>query len=48
MVYEWLYFAHQMLLIIGIRGGSHSLALERLRDHWATTDSPRSPQAVPR
>ena len=34
MVYEWLYFAHQMLLIIGIRGGSHSLALERLRDYW--------------
>ncbi len=34
MVYEWLYFAHQMLITIGIRGDTHSLALERLRDYW--------------
>ena len=34
MVYEWLYFAHQMLVIIGIRGDTHSLGLERLREHW--------------
>ena len=34
MVYEWLYFAHQMLIIIGIRGDTHSKGLERLREHW--------------
>jgi DNA-binding NarL/FixJ family response regulator len=34
MVYEWLYFAHQMLITIGIRGDTHSKALERLRDYW--------------
>ena len=36
MVYEWLYFAHQMFITIGLRGGTHSLALERLRDYWGT------------
>jgi DNA-binding NarL/FixJ family response regulator len=36
MVYEWLYFAHQMLITIGIRGDSHAKALERLRDYWTT------------
>jgi DNA-binding NarL/FixJ family response regulator len=34
MVYEWLYFAHQMLITIGIRGDTHIKALERLRDYW--------------
>ncbi len=36
MVYEWLFFAHQMLILIGIRGDSHSKALERLRDYWGS------------
>ncbi|RYB94398.1 helix-turn-helix transcriptional regulator [Nocardioides oleivorans] len=36
MVYEWLFFAHQMLVTIGIRGDSHAKALERLRDYWTT------------
>ena len=36
MVYEWLFFAHQMLITIGIRGDTHSKALERLRDYWGT------------
>ncbi|WP_439937396.1 helix-turn-helix transcriptional regulator [Nocardia sp. N13] len=36
MVYEWLFFAHQMLIIIGIRGDTHTRALERLRDYWAS------------
>ena len=36
MVYEWLYFAHQMLILIGIRGDHHSLALERLRTYWGS------------
>ena len=36
MVYEWLFFAHQMLILIGIRGDDHSLAMERLRDYWGT------------
>jgi DNA-binding CsgD family transcriptional regulator len=38
MVFEWLYFAHQMLITIGIRGDSqtHGRALERLRDYWST------------
>jgi DNA-binding NarL/FixJ family response regulator len=34
MVYEWLYFAHQMLIVIGIRGDTHPRAFERLREHW--------------
>ncbi len=34
MVYEWLFFAHQMLIAIGIRGATHAKALERLRDYW--------------
>lgn len=34
MVYEWLYFAHQMYITIGIRGEEKPLALERLRDYW--------------
>ena len=36
MVYEWLFFAHQMLIVIGIRGDTHIRALERLRDYWAS------------
>ena len=36
MVYEWLYFAHQMLITIGIRGRRKEHALERLRDYWGT------------
>lgn len=36
MVYEWLFFAHQMLITIGIRGATHSMALERLRDYWGS------------
>lgn len=36
MVFEWLYFAHQMLITIGIRGDKHAKALERLRDYWTT------------
>ncbi len=36
MVYEWLFFAQQMLIIIGIRGNTHSMALERLRDYWGS------------
>ncbi|WP_297627249.1 helix-turn-helix transcriptional regulator [Nocardioides sp.] len=36
MVYEWLFFAHQMLIVIGIRGGSHAKGLERLRDYWGS------------
>ncbi|MCK9821969.1 AAA family ATPase [Nocardioides cavernae] len=36
MVYEWLYFAHQMLITIGIRGEQKPKALERLRDYWGT------------
>lgn len=36
MVYEWLYFAHQMLITIGIRGEQKAKALERLRDYWGT------------
>ncbi|HEY0644288.1 MAG TPA: hypothetical protein VGD39_12760, partial [Nocardioides sp.] len=36
MIFEWLYFAHQMLITIGIRGDTHSRALERLRDYWGT------------
>ncbi|MBD3916546.1 helix-turn-helix transcriptional regulator [Nocardioides hwasunensis] len=36
MVYEWLYFAHQMLITIGVRGDTHTAALERLRDYWGT------------
>ncbi|QSR33050.1 LuxR family transcriptional regulator [Nocardioides sp. S5] len=36
MVFEWLYFAHQMLITIGIRGESKPQALERLRDYWGT------------
>ncbi|NYE36627.1 DNA-binding CsgD family transcriptional regulator/tetratricopeptide (TPR) repeat protein [Nocardioides cavernae] len=36
MVYEWLYFAHQMLITIGIRGQHKEHALERLRDYWST------------
>lgn len=35
-VYEWLFFAHQMLIMIGIRGDSHSRALERLREFWGS------------
>ena len=36
MVYEWLFFAHQMLITIGIRGRRKEHALERLRDYWGT------------
>jgi DNA-binding NarL/FixJ family response regulator len=36
MVFEWLYFAHQMLITIGIRGEPKPKALERLRDYWGT------------
>ena len=36
MVYEWLFFAHQMLITIGIRGHRKEHALERLRDYWGT------------
>ncbi|NPD04138.1 AAA family ATPase [Nocardioides sp. zg-1308] len=36
MVFEWLYFAHQMLICIGIRGDDHGKALDRLRDYWGT------------
>ncbi|GAA5106881.1 helix-turn-helix transcriptional regulator [Alloalcanivorax gelatiniphagus] len=36
MVFEWLYFAHQMLITIGIRGEGKAKALERLRDYWGT------------
>ncbi|PKH37828.1 regulatory protein, luxR family [Nocardioides alpinus] len=36
MVYEWLFFAHQMLIMIGLRGDTHSKALERLREFWGT------------
>ncbi len=36
MVFEWLYFAHQMLITIGIRGEAKPKALERLRDYWGT------------
>jgi DNA-binding NarL/FixJ family response regulator len=36
MVFEWLYFAHQMLITIGIRGEAKHQALERLRDYWGT------------
>ncbi|HEX5919987.1 MAG TPA: response regulator transcription factor, partial [Nocardioides sp.] len=36
MVFEWLYFAHQMLITIGIRGRPKQAALERLRDYWST------------
>ncbi len=35
MVYEWLFFAHQMLILIGIRGDTHSKALDRLREFWS-------------
>ncbi|MCF6376080.1 AAA family ATPase [Nocardioides KLBMP 9356] len=36
MVFEWLFFAHQMLILIGIRGEPKPQALERLRDYWGT------------
>ncbi len=36
MIYEWLFFAHQMLIMIGIRGDTHSKALERLREFWVS------------
>ena len=36
MIFEWLYFAHQMLICIGIRGDEHGKALDRLRDYWGT------------
>ena len=36
MVYEWLYFAHQMLILIGIRGSTHDKGLERLREFWGS------------
>jgi DNA-binding NarL/FixJ family response regulator len=36
MVYEWLFFAHQMLIVIGIRGDKHAKALERLREFWGS------------
>lgn len=37
MVYEWMYFAHQVLIQFGLRGGPHSdHALQRLREHWGT------------
>ena len=36
MVYEWLFFSHQMLVLIGIRGEPKPHALERLRDYWGT------------
>lgn len=37
MVYEWMYFAHQMLIQLGLRGKAHSdNALERLREQWGT------------
>jgi DNA-binding NarL/FixJ family response regulator/tetratricopeptide (TPR) repeat protein len=36
MIFEWLYFAHQMLITIGIRGEPRPRALERLRDYWGT------------
>ncbi|MDR7253432.1 DNA-binding CsgD family transcriptional regulator/tetratricopeptide (TPR) repeat protein [Nocardioides sp. BE266] len=37
MVYEWMYFAHQVLVQFGLRGKPHSdNALERLREHWGT------------
>ena len=36
MIYEWLFFAHQMLITIGIRGDTHPRALERLREFWGT------------
>lgn len=36
MVFEWLFFSHQMLITIGIRGEHKPKALERLRDYWGT------------
>ena len=37
MVYEWMYFAHQVFIQFGLRGKPHSdNALERLREHWGT------------
>ncbi|MBC2931815.1 AAA family ATPase [Nocardioides sp. zg-1228] len=36
MVSEWAYFAHQMFIVIGLRGRSKAQALERLREHWTT------------
>ncbi len=37
MVYEWMYFAHQVLIQFGLRGSPHSdNALQRLREHWGT------------
>ena len=47
MVFEWLYFAHQMLITIGIRG-SPAGGPERLRDYWGTDGSPRSRPVAPR
>ena len=48
MVYEWLYFAHQMLITIGIRGDTHSQgARAAARATGAPTASPRSPPAAP-
>ena len=35
MVHEWLYFAHQMLITVGIRGSCPDAdPLARLREHW--------------
>ncbi len=35
MVYEWMYFAHQVLIQHGLRGSPHGdNALQRLREHW--------------
>ncbi|MFC0222471.1 ATP-binding protein [Nocardioides zeicaulis] len=36
MVFEWLFFAHQMLISLGIRGEDKDHALDRLRDYWGT------------
>lgn len=37
MVFEWLYFAHQVFITFGLRGAPHGDdALERLREHWGT------------
>lgn len=37
MVYEWLYFAQQVLIQFGLRARPHSdNALDRLREHWGS------------
>jgi DNA-binding CsgD family transcriptional regulator/tetratricopeptide (TPR) repeat protein len=36
MIFEWLFFAHQMLINVGIRGRNEAEALARIRDYWGS------------